>query len=277
MASPSLSVRWWLALTAIIVGTTGCPGGGTTPPPSKELPDAARSKVELSRTANVVANGKDSLTITVTVLKEDGAALSGSTVNLEVSGEGNTLSPASGTTDGQGVVTATLVSTSAGSKRVTASVEAEGGAVVLTTRPTVDFVAPQVTKLAFTPAALQGTAGSPLGPVLEVVLQDAEGNKVPGSTGAVTLELATGPASAALEGTLTANAVDGVARFSEVVLKLAGTGYSLRARSGTLTEATSGTFNVVPSLPTVLELTGLPVSLTAGSAANCQVKVKGQL
>jgi hypothetical protein len=108
------------------------------------------------------------------------------------------------------------------------------------------------TKLAFATRSIQATAGAPLSPALEVVLQDADGNKVYGSTGGVTLELETSPASARLEGVLTVNAVDGVARFSELVLKKAGTGYSLRATSGALSPATSLPFDVVPAAPSVL-------------------------
>ncbi len=275
MASPYLCLRWWLTFAALLLGV-GC-GSGTPPtpnPPGKDVPDAALSKVEVNRTANVTADGKDSVTITVTVVKADGKALADRTVTLAVAGEGNTLSPSTGKTDAQGVMTASLVSTVAGSKQVTASVDAEGGAVVLGTRPTVDFVAVPATKLAFTTTSIQGTAGAPLSPVLEVVLQDAGGNKVAGSTGAVTLALASGPASAQLEGTLTVNAVDGVARFSAVILKQAGTGYSLRATSGTLTAATSPTFEVVHAAPSLLELTGLPASLTADSTASVQVTLK---
>ncbi|MFL5346260.1 MAG: beta strand repeat-containing protein [Hyalangium sp.] len=130
------------------------------------------------------------------------------------------------------------------------------------------------TKLAFTTTNIQGTAGSPLTPVVEVVLQDADGNKATGNTRAVTLALASGPASAQLEGTLTVNAVDGVARFSELIIKQAGTGYSLRATSGSLTAATSATFEVVHAAPSVLQLTGLPASLSVDATASAQVTLK---
>jgi len=250
MASRPLSLGWCFALAALIVGAAGCTGGSNPPPPpGPELPDAALSKVEVSRGASVVADGRDVVTLTVTVVKADGAALAGRTVRLEVSGEGNMLAPASGQTNPQGVMTATLSSTRAGIKKVKASVDTEGGPVVLTSQPTVEFVAVQSPKLAFTNLPAQVTAGTTLSPALEVEVQDANGQRLPGSTGTVTLELATGPAGAQLEGVLTANLVGGVARFSNLALRKAGTGYSLKATAGTFLAATSPTFEVVPNDP----------------------------
>jgi adhesin/invasin len=278
MASRSLSLGWCVTLSALVLGlTVGCGGEEPkppVPPPEKELPDATKSTVEVSRNAGVVANGKEPVTITVTVRKADGAALADSTVTLEVSGDGNTLTPASGKTSAQGVLTATLTSTRPGSKQVTATVATDGAPVVLASRPTVEFVPLQVARLAFAATGIQATAGAPLSPAVEVRLQDSDGATVLGATGPVTLTLATGPASATLEGTLTVNAVDGVARFTEVRIKKAGTGYSLRASSGTLGAATSGTFDVVPADPRVLELTGLPASVTAGDSFSASVLLK---
>ena len=273
MAFRSLSLGWCFTLAALIVSAAGCNcGGDPQPPPNAELPDAALSKVEVSRTANVPADGRESVTITVTVVNSEGAALAGRTVRLEVSGEGNTLAPASGQTNPQGVLTATLASTRAGTKKVKASVETEGGPVVLTSQPTVEFVSAQAQRLAFLTNSIQATAGAPLSPVVEVELLDTEGRRLATSTAPVTVALATGPAGAQLEGTTTVNAVNGVASFSNLIIKKAGTGYSLKATSATFAEATSPTFEVVPGAPAGLQLTG-PASVTAGVAAAFQVSV----
>jgi hypothetical protein len=277
MSSRSLSL--WLTLSALILGVAGvgCGGGGNPPlppnPPSKDLPDATRSKVEVDRTASV-ANGKDAVNITVTVVKADGVALADRTVNLAVTGDGNTLTPTSGKTDAQGVLRATLTSNRAGAKMVTATVEDPSGPVVLGTRPTITFTLPAAARLAFITQSIQATAGSPLSPTVQVELRDADGNRAFGATGEVTLSLATGPAAGKLEGTVTVTAVDGLATFSNLTIKQAGTGYSLRATSGTLTEAVSATFDVAPASPTVLELTGLPASMTAGNSATVQVTLR---
>jgi hypothetical protein len=276
MASRSLSLGWCVTLTALVVGlTTGCGGSDPQPPPPsvKEQPDAAKSTVVVSRASGVLANGRDSVTITVTVRKESGEAMADQTVTLEASGDGNSLTPNSGKTNAQGVMTATLTSTRPGAKQVTASVATDGAPVVLSTRPTVEFVPLQAAKLAFTTTSIQATAGVAL-PVIEVTLQDSDGATVTDATSPVTLALASGPASAALEGTLTANAVNGVVRFSGLIIKKAGSGYTLRATSGTLTAATSAAFEVLPAAPSVVELTGLPASMIAGGTATANVLLK---
>jgi uncharacterized repeat protein (TIGR01451 family) len=62
--------------------------------------------------------------------------------------------------------------------------------------------------------------------------------------GSVTLSLATKPTNATLAGTLTKNAIKGVATYSDLTIDTPGTGYSLRAtETGTIvTTGTSGTF-----------------------------------
>ncbi len=259
-----------VALAALLVFAVGC--HEDPPPITGDQPDATLSQVQVSRSTNVLANGRDTVTITVKVVKADGSALAGRTVKLEISGDGAVVSPASGQTHPEGTMTATLVSTQAGLKTVKASVETDSGPVVLASQRTVEFINVPAAKLAFLNTSIQGTAGAPLSPAVEVELQDAEGRRVTGSTASVTVALA-GPTDT-LEGTATVATVDGVARFSDFVIKTAGTGYTLRATSGTLPEATSPSFDVAAAQAAVVELTGLPGSLMAGGSANVQVTVK---
>ncbi|MCY1020638.1 lamin tail domain-containing protein [Pyxidicoccus sp. MSG2] len=273
MSRPSFSLARFLGLSVLCLGVAlGC-GDGTEPQPTptpKPLPDAALSRVEVSRAAQVLADGEDRVTVTVTVKQKDGAPMEGRTVRVEVSGDGNTVTQPAAKTDAEGKTTASVVSTGAGSKTVTASVEAEGGAVVLGTRPVIAFVAPRPTRLAFSATALTATAGVPIGD-LEVSLKDAQGRTVTGATDEVTLSLAAGPGNAALEGTLKAHAVDGVVRFTEAVLKKAGTGYQLKVEAADLEGATSPTFAVAPAAAASLEVTGLPAVATAGAAQSADV------
>ena len=55
----------------------------------------------------------------------------------------------------------------------------------------------------------------------------------------MTLALFGGTSGAVLGGTLTVNAVNGVAAFTGLTINTAGTGYTLTASSGTLTSAKS--------------------------------------
>lgn len=272
MASRPLSVGWCLTLTALITGLAACGGSNPPSPPGSEVPDVALSKVEVSRTTGVLANGEDAVTITVKVVKSDGAALAGRTVRLTVTGQGNTVTPASGQTNPDGVLAATLVSTSAGSKQVTASVDAEGGPAVLEGRPTVEFVNPPVvtaSKMAFTTQPVDGTAGTALAEV-RVALQDASGNTVASANSAVTLNLIGGPAFTPV----TVNAVSGVATFSGLRIDTAGTGYWFEAASGSLAVVQSAPFSIRPAAAASLELTGLPASVQAGSSNSVQVTLR---
>ncbi|HVG59253.1 MAG TPA: Ig-like domain-containing protein [Hyalangium sp.] len=272
MASRPLSVGWCLTLTALITALAACDGGSNPPPPPiPEMPDAALSKVELSRTTGVLANGEDAVTITVRVVKSDGAALASRTVRLTVTGEGNTLAPASGQTNQDGVLTATLVSTSVGSKQVTASVDAAGGLVMLEGRPTVEFVEPPAlapTKMAFTTQPVDGTAGTALAEV-RVTLQDAAGNTVAAASSAVTVNLIGGPAFTPV----TVNAVSGVATFSGLRIDTAGTGYRFEATASSLTAVQSAPFAISPAAAASLELTGLAAVVSAGAESSVEVAV----
>ncbi|MFP2925774.1 lamin tail domain-containing protein [Pyxidicoccus sp. 3LG] len=260
-----------LGLSVLCLGfALGC--GDSSPPtpqPPKPLPDAALSLVEVDR-ATQMANGVDAVSITITVKQKDGSPIEGRTVNVEVSGEGNTVTQPVGRTDVQGRATASVVSTRAGAKTVTASVEADGGAVVLAMRPVIDFTAHRPSRLAFSATALSASAGAPMAGLV-VELRDAAGRTVVSATDEVTLSLAAGPGDASLEGTLTVQAVDGVARFSEVVLKKAGTGYQLKVEASGLEGATSPTFAVAPGAAVSLALSGLLEVTAAGVVQGAQV------
>ncbi|HYH98399.1 Ig-like domain-containing protein, partial [Hyalangium sp.] len=274
MPLASFSFARLLGLSALFLGLSlGCGGGGPNPPPPSSAPDASRSSVAVDRAAGVRADGADRVTLTVTVRDGSGTPLAGRTVSVEVSGEGTTVTQPAGATNASGAVTASVISTVAGARQVTASVVVEGGTVVLSERPTIDFVLPPPVKLAFLSASLSATAGEAVSPEVEVALQDRLGRTVPSASNEVSLLLAAGPSSAGLEGTLTAQALNGIARFPRVVLKQAGAGYQLKATSSGLTDAISPVFEVTPALPTVLVL-ALPATATAGSPVSAAVTVR---
>jgi Bacterial Ig-like domain (group 3)/FG-GAP-like repeat/FG-GAP repeat len=116
------------------------------------------------------------------------------------------------------------------------------------------------TKLAITQQPSTGTAGLAIGNVV-VQVQDANGLLVTGSTAAVTLT-STPPGAA---GTLTVNASGGVATFSNVVFKTAGT-YTLAALSPGLTGVTSSNIAIGAAPAAVLAITSQPSAGTTGVA-----------
>ena len=275
-APPSFArlFAWSVLLLGLSVGCgAGCGDPDPKPPPAaREMPDADRSTVEVSKALAIRANGKDTVDVKVTVLKADGTPLAGRTVKVTVSGEGNTVvQPAP--TDARGLATAKVTSTQAGTKTVTASVEAEGGPVTLTSRPTLEFIVLPASKLAFTTAPSSGTAGTALG-AFEVALRDGDGETVTGANHTVTVAIGSGPSAAALKGTVSVKAVNGVARFPDLLLEKAAQGYTLVASATGLTGATSSPFTVAPAAPASLVLAPELESVRAGSPMSLELSVR---
>lgn len=81
---------------------------------------------------------------------------------------------------------------------------------------------------------------------VELVARDAEGNTAADFTGLVTLALDANPGAATLSGTLSVNAVAGVASFVGLSVDNLASGYTLLATSTGLTAAVSGAFDVEP-------------------------------
>jgi len=104
--------------------------------------------------------------------------------------------------------------------------------------------APQATKLVFLnqPGTVEGQVA--WDPPIRVALQTTTGTTVTGASADVTLSLATNPAGAALSGTTTVRAVNGIATFSDLALALPGDGFVLKAESAGLTSALGAAFSV---------------------------------
>jgi hypothetical protein len=136
-------------------------------------------------------------------------------------------------------------------------------AVVVVPPPVIIPVASQVV---FGTEPASATAGGVVGPAFTVNVEDSSGKLISTDTSAVTLAIADGPAGATLGGTLTADAVGGVATFSDVTVSTAGS-YTLTATDGSLTAGISAPFTVVPLgvvTPAILS-SNLPKAVVAGA------------
>jgi uncharacterized protein YjdB len=145
-----------------------------------------------------------------------------------------------------------------GTVTVTATSEGKSG----TAQITVTTGGPA--KLAFVqqPSAVQ--AGAVISPAVTAVIEDASGNLVTGATSPVTVALAAA-GSATLGGTLTVNAVNGVATFSDLTVSAAGS-YALTVASAGLTGATSAAFQVTSRPAVRLAFAREPASAVAGTS-----------
>ena len=130
-------------------------------------------------------------------------------------------------------------------------------------------------KLAFLQQPSNAVTGATITPAVQVLVQDASGNTVQGSTNPITLTLVGGTG---LAGTLTVNAQNGVATFNDLTVSTAGAGYKLSAASPALTSATSAGFTISPSStnpppPAKLAFLQQPSNTQVGTAISPAVKV----
>ncbi|MGE5168292.1 MAG: hypothetical protein ACM3KT_06715, partial [Deltaproteobacteria bacterium] len=132
------------------------------------------------------------------------------------------------------------------------------------------------TKLVFGQQPTNTAAGASITPAVTVQVQDASGNVVTSSTASITLAIGTNPGSSTLGGTATANAVNGVATFSNLSLNKVGTGYTLTAASTGLTGATSSTFNITAGTASKLVFGQQPTNTAAGASITPAVTVQVQ-
>jgi hypothetical protein len=97
------------------------------------------STIVVDRPTGVVANGTDRATITVTVRDAQGQGIAGLPVTLSATGSNDTIVQP-GVTDGNGVASGTIASTTPESKSVSASVETGSGTLALPETVSVTFV-----------------------------------------------------------------------------------------------------------------------------------------
>jgi len=125
---------------------------------------------------------------------------------------------------------------------------------------------PGATQLAFKVDPASAVAGSAVAPAVVVEAHDADGVLVSDFTGEVTVSIETNPGGGTLAGATTATAVAGVATFSTLSINKSGTGYRLKASSGSLTAATSASFTISAGPASQLVFTAQPASGVAGAA-----------
>jgi hypothetical protein len=128
------------------------------------------------------------------------------------------------------------------------------------------------TQLAFTQEPQSSSAGAPLAPV-QVTALDAQGQRVAGFSGPVTVTLGANPGGAALSNGGPVNAVNGVATFTSLSVNRTGTGYTLRAAAGGLPTLTSTPFDIAPGPATQLAFTVQPSNALPGAAITPPVQV----
>ncbi len=228
---------------------------------------AAVSAVSQSATVLTAVAAAPSVRVTDAV----GNPVSGVTVTFAVTAGGGVIAPANGVvnTNASGVATLTswTLGATPGANSVTGSATGlSGSPVVFNATATVGAA----TDLAITTQPSGATSGVPFTTQPVVEIRDAQGNRVAGATNAVTAEIANG--SGALAGTITVNAVNGIATFTNARVNGAGP-HRIRFVASGLSSATSGNF-VVSQRAAALNISAQPAGSVSGAALTTQPVVQ---
>lgn len=214
----------------------------------------------------IVANGVESYQVAITLRDAFNNPIVGVKPTFASNVVGDSLTQPTQNTDASGMTTGSISSTivdSAPNLRSLRIASPSGLSSVTTMAPMRHGTA---NKLGFkiqpvnSPAGLMGMA------VIEVEVQDAQGNRVTtgsASTEEVTLSIAANVNGAILSGTPTKNFVAGVATFSDLGIDKTGNAYRLIASSGSLVPSYSNTFNVTAGVPKKIAMTG-PSNVRSG-------------
>ena len=190
--------------------------------------------------------------VVVRLEDENGNGVGDKSVTFVAGPGAGSTDPVNATTDPNGFASSVwTLGSSLGGKTLTA---------IFSGLPPVAFTATAIaatpTQLAFTRPPQVTAAGASFSPSIQVTVQDAAGNTVTNANDAVTLAIGTNPAGGTLAGTVTVNAVNGVASFGNVSIDQVGSGYTLTASAAGLTAATSPAFDIVPTqVSTIIVIT----------------------
>jgi hypothetical protein len=203
---------------------------------------------------------------------DNGNGVGGKAITWVVATGGGTVTPSTATTNPNGFAsTHWTLGANAGSNLLNA---------VFSGLPSVPFSATAqagaAAKLAFTQVPVTTSAGSTITPAVRVAVQDAAGNTVVSATDAVTLAIGTNPGGGTLSGTLTVNAVNGVATFSNLSIDKTGNGYTLAASAAGLTGITSPAFDILTGNANRLVFIQGPTGRVVGQPFSPALKVQVQ-
>jgi subtilase family serine protease len=203
----------------------------------------------------VTGDNSDSITIGLGA-NPGGGSLSG-TLTVTAQGGVATFSNLAVSKPGNGYTLVASSGSLAGSTSSSFNVNAAGTHLFFSQRPT-DVV-----------------AGSAITPAVAVEVLDAGNNVVTtDNSDTITLTLGANPGGGSLSGTVTVTVSSGIATFSNLSINKTGIGYTLNASSGSLTGATSSSFNVTPGAATHLSFGQQPTSAVAGTAISPAVTVQ---
>ncbi len=119
-----------------------------------------------------------------------------------------------------------------------------------------------------------GVAGEALTPAIVAQIEDNQGNLVEDYSDPVSITIQENVGGSTLTGTLSVNAVDGVATFNNVVLNKVGVGYKLAANSFGLASGITDPFDISNNVAAGLIFTSQPDDVSQGSVITPLLQVQ---
>jgi hypothetical protein len=216
----------------------------------------------------LTANGSSAYTVTFTLRDEFGNPVVGVRPTFTSNISGDTLTQPAQNTNAQGVVTGTIASTIADTTPAR-SISINSPAGLSSVTRLVPFVPGAASRLAFFTQPVNSPAGANGMAPVRVAVQDAQGNTVttgPSSVIPISLSLVGSPN---LTGTLTANAINGIATFNDLGVSSTQNGYRLQATfldGAGISPAFSNTFNITAGFPQRIGISG-PTTFLSGACS----------
>lgn len=130
--------------------------------------------------------------------------------------------------------------------------------------------------LVFSQQPTSAVAGVAVSPAVAVSALDAFDNVDTAYAASVDIAMGSNPGAGTLSGSTPVTPVHGVATFGNLSINKSGTGYTLHATSGSLTDATSGPFNISAAALSQLIFTSQPVATQAGASIAPAITVTGE-
>jgi hypothetical protein len=222
----------------------------------------------------------DSITPAIQVAAQDNYGNTDTTYGTDISiaidtnPGGGTLSGTTTVTPSSGVATFSNLSIDKAGTGYT--LQATSGSLSPGTSASFNITAQSATQLVFTVEPTNTVAGNTITPAIEVAAQDNYGNTDTSYGTDISIAIDNNPGGGTLSGTTTVTPSSGVATFSDLSIDNAGNGYTLQATSGSLTAATSASFNITLLTATKLVFTVEPSNTVEGNTITPAIKVEAQ-
>jgi hypothetical protein len=150
---------------------------------------------------------------------------------------------------------------------------ATGGGLTQATSTLFNVTVGPAAKLGFHIQPSNAVAGATISQV-QVELEDAGGNRVTTNGTTIVVAIANNPGGGTLGGTTSKNTSSGLATYNNLNINKTGTGYTLQATSGSLTQATSTGFDITPAAADHLAFIVQPSNTIGGQTITPAVVVE---